>query len=128
MKLIHSHQSIFLLNNVKNLIDAQGIETTIKNEFAQGAAGGIAAATDAWAELWVVNDEDYDRAIDIVKRSHSNIDGADWICAHCAEKNDPSFEVCWQCQREKSEGWGVKQPIDKTELKAPIQQRHAMVI
>ncbi len=85
------------MNNAKNLIDAQGISTFIKNEFAQGAVGEI-SAFDAWPELWVTNDEDFEQAIEILKSSQNSDKGEDWICQSCSEENDPSFEVCWNCQ------------------------------
>ena len=101
MKLVYSNENNFLVNNVKNLIDAQGISTFIKNEFAQGAVGEI-SAFDSWSEVWVHNDEDFERAMEISKLSQMNTKGDDWICKSCSEKNDPSFEICWNCQSGNS--------------------------
>jgi len=101
MKLVYSNENPFLVSNVKNLIDAQGISTFIKNEFAQGAVGEI-SAFDAWPEVWVFNDENLERALEISKSSQDIIKGVDWTCLSCSEKNDPSFEVCWNCQNENS--------------------------
>ena len=66
MKMIYSSESSFLANNVKNIMEAQQIDTFIKNEFSQGAVGEI-SAFDAWPEVWVFNDEDYERALTIVE-------------------------------------------------------------
>ncbi|TWT85108.1 hypothetical protein CA13_65900 [Planctomycetes bacterium CA13] len=35
-------------------------------------------------------------------RHKAPVDGsaAQWICARCGELNDPTFDVCWQCQSE----------------------------
>lgn len=101
MKLVYSNESHFLVNNAKDLIEAEEISTFIKNEFAQGAVGEL-SAFDAWPELWVTNDEDFDRAIEILNVMHNINKGEDWICPSCSEKNDPSFEVCWNCQSENS--------------------------
>ncbi len=100
MKLVYSNESHFLVSNIKNLIEAQGINTFIKNEFAQGAVGEI-SAFDSWPEVWVIDDVDFDRAEEIVKSSQTSNNAADWICKNCSEKNDPSFEICWNCQRER---------------------------
>ena len=97
MKLVYSNENRFLVNNVKNLIDAQGISTFIKNEFAQGAAGAI-SAFDSWPEIWVTHDTDFERAIAIVKTSENSGKDGDWICQSCSEENDLSFEICWNCQ------------------------------
>jgi hypothetical protein len=85
------------VSNVKNLIEAQEINTFLKNEFAQGAVGEI-SVFDSWPEVWVVDDSDFDRAIEIVKSSQHINNAADWICQNCSETNAPSFELCWNCQ------------------------------
>lgn len=97
MKMIYTNENHFLANNVKNLIEAQGISTFIKNEFAQGAIGEI-SAFDSWPEVWVFDDADFDRATEIMKLSQNNSKADDWVCNNCNEKNDPSFEICWNCQ------------------------------
>jgi len=97
MKMVYSNENIFLVSNVKNLLEAQQISTFIKNEFAQGALGEI-SAFDSWPEVWVVNDGDFERALAIVKSSQSCQGAVDWICNNCCEPNDPSFEICWNCQ------------------------------
>ncbi|MCW8833230.1 MAG: DUF2007 domain-containing protein [Colwellia sp.] len=101
MKMVYSNENHFLANNIKNLIEAQGIKTFIKNEFSQGAVGEI-SAFDAWPEVWVYENSDFERAEEIVKSSQSSNDAADWLCHKCSEKNDPSFEICWHCQSGKS--------------------------
>lgn len=97
MKLIYTNENTFLVNNVKNLLEAQNIPVFIKNEFAQGAVGEI-SAFDSWPEVWIVNDSDYDKAIEIVELSQEKNQSEEWSCTLCSEKNDASFEVCWNCQ------------------------------
>jgi hypothetical protein len=101
MKMVYANENVFMVNNVKNLIEVQQISTFIKNEFAQGAVGEI-SAFDSWPEVWISNDEDFDLAIKIVKSSQSSSKDEDWLCKNCSEKNDPSFEICWKCQVENS--------------------------
>lgn len=99
MKMIFTNEHSFLVNAVKELISAQGIEVFLKNEYAQGAMGEI-SPFDCWPELWVINDEDYERAIGLVNLSQKNKHADDWICNNCTEKNDASFDICWNCQQE----------------------------
>ncbi|PKG80692.1 hypothetical protein CXF85_21480 [Colwellia sp. 75C3] len=101
MKMFYSNESHFLVNNVKNIIEAQDIKVFIKNEFAQGAIGEI-SAFDSWPELWVFDDSDFDHAVEIVKSSQAVIQAVDWTCKNCSETNDASFEICWNCQRGNS--------------------------
>jgi len=100
MKMVYSNESHFLVGNMQNLIEAQSINTFIKNEFAQGAIGEV-SAFDAWPEIWVIADEDYEQAIAIVNASQSVKQSEDWECPQCLEKNGAAFEVCWHCQFER---------------------------
>jgi|TARA_R110001592_G_scaffold242066_9_gene502547 hypothetical protein len=102
MKLLYAHENHFMVNNVKNLIEAQQISCFIKNEFAQGAVGEI-SAFDAWPEVWLVNEADFERATTILTSYQQANKGEDWLCKSCAETNDASFEICWNCQHEHKE-------------------------
>jgi hypothetical protein len=97
MKMLYSNENNFLVSNVKNIIESHDISTFIKNEFAQGAIGEV-SAIDSWSELWVLDDADFKRAMVILESSQESIKGEDWACNHCSETNDPSFEICWNCQ------------------------------
>lgn len=101
MKIVYTNENNFLVSNIKNLIEAQGIEVFVKNEYAQGAIGEI-SAFDSWPELWIVNDSDFERAMTIVNLSQTSKSAPEWQCGGCSEKNDASFEVCWNCQHEKA--------------------------
>lgn len=100
MKVIYTNESSFLVNNIKNLVEAEKIQVFIKNEYAQGAVGEI-SVFDSWPELWIVNDSDFERAVDIVESSRKSNNKAQWTCTHCNEDNDASFEICWKCQHEE---------------------------
>ncbi|MGF1697278.1 DUF2007 domain-containing protein [Vibrio lamellibrachiae] len=99
MKLIHTCENHFLIINAKNILDALDIETFVKNEFSTGAVGEI-SAFDCWPELWVVDDSDYDDAIHAIKSINAPINRSTWVCSNCSETNEPSFELCWNCQHE----------------------------
>ena len=99
MRMVYTNENRFFVANAKNIIEAQGIDTILKNEFSQGAIGEV-SAFDSWLEIWVINDADYKRACKIIESSLSNENSAEWMCKACKEKNDASFEVCWNCQSE----------------------------
>ena len=101
MKKIYTHENRFLVHNAKNLVAQQGIEVMLKNEFAGGGLGEL-AAFDTWLELWVMNDDDYSRACEIIDSALSAKDTAPWQCPACDETNDASFEVCCQCGADKN--------------------------
>lgn len=99
MKLVYTHENQFLVNNIKNIIDAQGIKTFLKNEFAKGAMGEM-SAFDCWPEVWIYNDADAEQAQAIIEFSQSVSTNDEWVCEHCNETNDAVFEICWNCQKE----------------------------
>jgi len=101
MKVIYTNENSFLVNNIKNIVEAQKIPVFVKNEYAQGAVGEI-SAFDSWPELWVTNDSDFDRAMEVVKLSQKNKETVEWTCENCSETNDSSFEICWKCQHEQT--------------------------
>ncbi|MEJ6123200.1 DUF2007 domain-containing protein [Vibrio sp. 2-Bac 85] len=101
MKLVFSNENHFIVNNVKNLIEAQSIQVFIKNEFAQGALGET-AAFDCWPEVWVFDDADFEQAEAIANEAQSEKSGADWVCKNCNETNASSFDICWRCQCDKA--------------------------
>jgi len=100
MKLIYSNENQFFVNNAKNILENDNIEVTLKNEFASGAAG-LLAPFDTWVELWVINDFDEEKAKSTLAKSLKQEGDYDWFCKQCQEKNDASFDLCWQCQDEK---------------------------
>lgn len=101
MKLIYTNENLFLVNNAKNILENHNIEVTLKNEFAAGAAG-LLAPVDVWVELWVINDIDEGKANIALAKALKQQGEYDWFCPQCQEKNDGSFDICWQCQTEKA--------------------------
>jgi len=98
MKLLYTNENRYLVHNVQNLVELADIEVMLKNEFAAGAAGDL-VPHETWLELWVVNDEDYDKAMAIIASSFSHDGDVAWVCSNCNETNDASFEFCWNCQQ-----------------------------
>ena len=75
----------------------------LKNEYAQGAMGEL-SVFDAWPELWVVEDRDYDAAVAIIDSALSESDASGWTCPRCRESNGPAFESCWKCGAARNSG------------------------
>ena len=102
MKHIYTNENIVLLHSAKNFLALNGIESFIKNEHTipAGARYGI---ENTFLELWLLDDQDYDKAQAIMEKQFSNSDTKpEWICARCEEPNDGSFEFCWNCQSAES--------------------------
>jgi len=101
MKMVYTNDNRFIVANARNILEAHNIDVLLKNEHASSVIGEV-SAFDAWLEIWVRNDSDYKRAVDVIECSLSEAGAIEWICDHCSEQNDASFETCWNCQRENS--------------------------
>ena len=101
MKMVYTNESSFIVGNAKNILEAHGIGVILKNEHASSVIGEV-SAFDAWLEIWVKNDDDYPNACKIIESSLSSENAAQWLCTRCDEEIDASFELCWNCQRERT--------------------------
>jgi putative signal transducing protein len=100
MKLIYTNENRFLVSNIKNVVQDCGIEIVLKNEYIAGGAGDL-SPFDTWLELWVVNERDYPRAMELITGIESADSANDWVCNNCHETNSASFDICWKCQNDK---------------------------
>lgn len=96
MKKLYTHENRIIIFNLRNVLEQKGIDTVIMNEFASGGAGDL-ATFDTWPELWVDDDQQFEQADTIVKKILQNSHDDYWYCRACQEKNDASFEYCWNC-------------------------------
>ena len=99
MKLVYTHENRLLVSNVQNILSNADINLTLKNEYAGGASGDLSFLS-TWPELWVVQDDDFDKAMEIINRITNEINESDWSCSQCSEQNSAAFEVCWNCQHD----------------------------
>lgn len=101
MKLIYTNENRFLVNNMKNIVQNADIEVSLKNEYIAGGAGDL-SPFDTWLELWVVDEKNYKQAMQLIKEAQTTDNEHDWFCPQCHEINNAAFEICWQCQHEKT--------------------------
>ena len=102
MRKLFSHENRIIVFNLRNVLEGEGIETRVVNEFAAGGAGDL-PTFDTWPELWVENDSQYERARAIVDEILSDEHREEWFCRGCGEKNDAAFRICWNCGRVNEE-------------------------
>ena len=103
--MVYTSENRLLVGHARGLLEAQGIEVLMRNEFAAGATGEV-PVFETWPELWVVNDRDYDRACGIIADAFRDSAAAPWHCQRCGEENDASFEFCWNCGADFREATG----------------------
>jgi hypothetical protein len=100
MKLAYTHPNSIVVGQARSTLELAGIECVLRNEYASGAIG-LLAPIDAWSELWVINDRDFERATLLLEKSHAAIQEADWECEQCGSFSPGTFEFCWHCAHER---------------------------
>ena len=96
MKKVYTHENRMIVFNMKNVLQGEGIETVVVNEFAAGGAGDL-PTFDTWPELWIEDDDKLEQAQAIVERILTGPKQDAWFCHSCQEQNDASFRICWNC-------------------------------
>jgi len=85
---------------LKGLLTGKGIACEIRGEYLSMASGAI-PFSECYPELWVLGDEEFKRAKDILDEWQSKqIEQYEsWICQGCGEENEGQFSSCWRCGR-----------------------------
>ena len=94
MKRVFSSFNAVLAHHTRNLLEAEGIETEVRNQMLSSAMGELPPA-ECQAEVWVANDADEARALEALHRPAPV--GPDWTCEDCGERSAPQFTQCWKC-------------------------------
>jgi putative signal transducing protein len=89
---------------LKGLLESNGIATEVRHEALFGVRGEI-PFTEAFPEIWVVNDNQVGEALKMLHDRSSETSNVEeyqsWRCAICGEMVEPQFTACWQCNAEK---------------------------
>ena len=97
MKKVYSNELLPMAGYIQSLLENNGIRCSIKNQALGGALGEI-PPIECWPEVWVLNDEDYEKAMALITSLATNPADAEasWSCA-CGEENSNQFYSCWNC-------------------------------
>ena len=61
MTRVHTSPNAVEIHNLKNVLQAQGIECEIRGEFRKAAAGEL-PVSECWVELWIIDDTEEENA------------------------------------------------------------------
>ena len=89
---------------LKDLVEKAFIPCVIRNEYLSAASGGI-PFTECYPELWILNDEHYARAKDVLDQwlAPQNQKPDSWACPRCEERIEGQFTSCWKCGSAREE-------------------------
>jgi hypothetical protein len=104
---VYSAPHPLVLENLRNVLQVEGISSEVRTPFL-GAARGDIPATECWSELWILNDEERDRALRVIRAALEPAEqsGISWKCKNCGEEVEEQFGACWQCGVARSDGDG----------------------
>jgi hypothetical protein len=100
LKKLTSVDSLVTINHYKNLLESEGIPAFLKNEHLASIVGEM-PFQDVWPQLWIVNDLDYDRALQLIdtEKLAAESPTTPWRCRHCGTENEGQFSACWNCSQ-----------------------------
>ena len=85
---------------VYNRIQVEGISAHVFNEHTHGAVGEL-PFTHTWPEVWIENDDDESRALEIIEATRkASVEEGEIACPKCDQINPINFEICWNCSEE----------------------------
>jgi hypothetical protein len=98
MKKVTTAASLITISHYKNILTSEGISAFIRNEHLASIIGEM-PFQEVWPELWVRNDLDYDRALQLIDSAAMAAESptAPWLCRHCEAENEGQFAACWSC-------------------------------
>jgi len=88
----------------QTLLENEGIPTFIENEALAVTAVPI---PEFYPALCVVNDEDYQRAIHLIRQhlaANPGDTGPEKVCPSCGESSPGNFSTCWSCGSDLKPG------------------------
>lgn len=104
MRKIYENVDFTSVGYYQSILEEAGIPTFLKNLGSSVGMGEI-PFVEVFPELWVVNDEDYDRAMSVLEPYYQPEEPQaslpDWVCGSCGAEVDGSFGECWKCGKER---------------------------
>ena len=95
MRRVYTAATLPEAHLIQHQLESAGINARVFNENAQGAIGEL-PVTDAWPDVWIVQNHQFRAARAVIERYETNSEN-ELLCHSCGEISPGSFEVCWQC-------------------------------
>jgi len=91
---------------LKGILEGENITAMVQGEFLWGVRGEVPITPETCPSVWIVNDSDYERAVELLSTLNKEMDappqkGEDWRCNKCEEVNESQFTECWQCGTDR---------------------------
>ena len=105
MKQVYLAANPIEANVLAELLRVEGIQAIVQGEHLYAIRGVVPMS---YPTVWVIEDEDYDRARELAlefDRAQRAATGQDaqvpWQCSECGEVIEGHFDQCWQCGADR---------------------------
>jgi hypothetical protein len=99
LKRVYSSWSLAAAHHARNLLEAEGIRSVVRNEVLSSAMGELPPA-ECQVEVWVLREADQARAQQVLHAPP--VLGTPWSCAACGEACEAQFTQCWRCGADRA--------------------------
>ena len=87
------------------LLETEGINAVVDNDMLFNLTGETPYNGESLPTVSIYDDSKIDIALKVVNSYIDNLNkkcnNKEWICEECGESSPDSFEVCWNCQKER---------------------------
>ena len=90
MRKVYEDQDMTMVGYYQSLLESEGVITTVKNEYASLASGEI-PFTQVYPELWVSDDADYQRSVELIRSVRDSQVGGDGLSSPVSYKRSPKM-------------------------------------
>lgn len=109
MKEVFRHHDHTMVALYQEILEAEGIPVMFRNLHLAMCGLATIPITEFYPNICVIDEEDYERAREVMRRVIHEAVGPEVECPACGEKNPGNFELCFSCQGDLGEG-GVLGP------------------
>lgn len=95
MKRLVSAPNLALATMWADMLGHAGVAATVQRAYAGSIAGEL-PPDQAMPEVWVVDDDQLERARTLLDELRSPVQRR-WVCRGCGERVEGAFEECWNC-------------------------------
>jgi len=100
MKELFRERDLIQVTYYQSILEAAGIPTFVRNENLSVTEVSI---PDFFPALCVVNDTDFDQAVEIIRldvQRSAETTKTEVVCSHCGEVSPVNLGDCWNCGGE----------------------------
>ena len=106
-KKIYSASNATEAHLIQGLLEQASIDAILSGENLTIAAGGLPA--DVFQVEISVDEDKYSEALKVISNYEEMLklpvkDGESWECEECKKVNPETFEICWNCQTNRTTG------------------------